>query len=246
MTSANIGRSPRRREDGTACQALADGSAVVIDLQSGAAHGLDELAATVWRLADGSHGLSAIALSADVSEEIVVATLEQLSGLGLLTEFEPVGHSRRRVLLRGAQAGGGLLVAGAVINSMALPAAAAAVSNVQRYIGFSYDDSTGHYYFFNDAPGAPSEAGKTTYYLSPTALSAAAPSTPYVMVNLTTSQSAILTFSPGSSVGVEASYGISAGTDPPTSADNTSLVADQAQTVSVPTLPTTLYVIIGT
>ena len=122
--------SPRSLRDGVICQRLVDGSAVVVQVGSHLAHSLDPLAAMVWELADGTRSVTAIALAATAPVAQVETTLLQLLDLGLLEPDDLAGHSRRSVLARAAQVGGGLMITGGVIASMAVPAAAAAVSNV--------------------------------------------------------------------------------------------------------------------
>jgi hypothetical protein len=185
---------PRRVQAGVISETFGDGTAVVVQLDSQQAHSLDALAAKVWELADGTRSVSAVALAAGVPAERVEATLAQLDGLGLLEDAAVGGHSRRSVLARAAQVGGGLVLAGGIV-SMALPAAAAAVTNVLQSVAIAYMSG---YYTYQDG-------GTPTYFGSPICL------TDSGVVTTEPSSGPFVSIQPGSGGGLKLTFSYAAG-----------------------------------
>jgi hypothetical protein len=102
-----------------------DGELLVYDSESNMAHALDADAAAVWRACDGRTDTSILAARCGTSEEKVRDALARLGELGLL-EDDRDGETRRVALRKIGIAG----VGAATINSILVPAAAAASSCV--------------------------------------------------------------------------------------------------------------------
>ena len=113
-----------------------DDEIVVYDLIAQRAHNLNPTAAFVWRKADGSTTVEAMAsalaeeLGAPATEDVVWLALEGLEEVGLLAEplNRPEGVSRRQAMLKIAAVGAAMVP---VIRSIAAPTAAMALSGDQ-------------------------------------------------------------------------------------------------------------------
>jgi hypothetical protein len=104
---------------------------LLYDSQTHTAHCLSRVAADVWSLCDGTRAAEDMARELDVSVEQVRRALEELTGAGLLeiSPFPAGGVSRREVARQFAKVGVAALSA-PLIYSVAVPAAAAAASDL--------------------------------------------------------------------------------------------------------------------
>lgn len=116
---------PLRRSEGVLVERL-DDSLVIYDNQTKQAHALDAAASAVWAEADGRRNVAEVAQAAGLPEGVAVAALDQLAARGLLVT-EP-GVSRRAMLKHSAVVGGAVAVGAALIETVAIPAAAAHAS----------------------------------------------------------------------------------------------------------------------
>ena len=73
-----------------------DGVAVAL-IVDGTPRRLDLIASSVWRLVDGSHRVSDIALQLDIDERQVWAAVDRLADLGVLVRPAPPGGDERVV-----------------------------------------------------------------------------------------------------------------------------------------------------
>jgi hypothetical protein len=154
------------------------------------------------------------------------------------------------VLARAAQVGRGLVLAGGVINSMALPAAADAVSTVDSYLSIGYNytqiSPTAGYAAFTyyDSTTGNFTNIYSTIWLTDAGVTSTQPSnsTPYVTITPTSTSgmTGTLTLTFNQVSGASAAYGLGSESDA-----DTSLVADTATPVSV-AAGTEVSVTIGT
>jgi hypothetical protein len=119
---------PRAREDGLLTEPLGE-ELLVCDIDSDAAHLLNETAATVWRACGGNRDIAALQVHCGLDEDTVRLALERLSDCGLLEDPDvPSGVSRRTMLRRGVIAGAGIGAGLPVIRSIIVPTPAMAAS----------------------------------------------------------------------------------------------------------------------
>jgi hypothetical protein len=205
MHGLSYGGRPQRRSNGLASERFTDGTAVLLDEETSEAHGLDTLSSQIWDLSDGTHTVSEMASELDAPLEAIVATLGRLEELGLLDEASTDGHTRRSMLFRTVQVGGGLAVGAGVINSMALPALASAVSTVVNSLAITYDGSD---YTFTPQIGTPMTVPfPTELYFTATGLQTTTPTAVgYVAIGTGMNATVYMTLTTGLA-GTEASYG---------------------------------------
>jgi hypothetical protein len=109
-----------------------DDDLVVYDEVSRSAHCLSPVAAVVWETCDGTLSAQEIGRELAVEPELVERALAELSDCGLLDEGPAIdhadrGYSRREAAAKSARFGAAA-ISGALIYSVAIPAAAAAAS----------------------------------------------------------------------------------------------------------------------
>jgi hypothetical protein len=119
-----MGAAGRRKSVGLSTEWVND-ELVIYDEATQVAHCLSADAARVFEQCDGERSGSEIALAVGIDRQTVDRALEHLAESGLLDE--PAGYSRRDVAKRFAKVGGAA-VAAPLIYSVAIPAAAAAIS----------------------------------------------------------------------------------------------------------------------
>jgi hypothetical protein len=119
------GFRPQADEAGLLIESLGD-ELLVCDPSRDTAHVLNATAAKVWRACDGSRDLVALQEHCELDRDTVELALQQLRDCGLLSEPEHHASISRREMLRKGVIAAGLGAVLPVIQSVTVPAAAAA------------------------------------------------------------------------------------------------------------------------
>jgi hypothetical protein len=163
-----VNNQPKARNDGLVLEWV-DDELVVYDLETKVAHCLSAEAASVRELCDGTRTTERIAFDLEIETPAVTRAIDELRACALLEDQlapEP-GYSRREAAVRVAKVGGAALAA-PLIYSVAVPAAAAAVScvanNAQMKAGGTCTATTaGTFGTANAAAGCCTTTGQNCY-----------------------------------------------------------------------------------
>jgi len=120
--------NPAVRRDEILSESVRD-ELVVYDGRSNLAHALDPIAAAIWNLCDGNHGIEEIAAELGISTAAVECVIAGLHMADLLEPESTAGVNRREAVVRIA-AYGATATVGASIFSISIGAASAAASTV--------------------------------------------------------------------------------------------------------------------
>ena len=122
---------PLAREQGLIVDSIGD-ELLVYDTACSRAHSLNVVAAAVWRACDGQRDVDQLAMFTEFDRSALELALNNLLDVGLITNYQPTGVSRRVVLRRLSLTAAGLAVGLPVIRSIAAPTAAMATSGLTR------------------------------------------------------------------------------------------------------------------
>jgi hypothetical protein len=114
---------PCARVDGISVVEIPNGLVVLV-LPENQYHALDAATAAIWRLADGSHSIDAMARETGLAPEVVAFALGELADVGLLVAGEAPRLDRRMLLAKLTAAG----IAVPVISSITAAGAEAALT----------------------------------------------------------------------------------------------------------------------
>lgn len=164
---------PTARQDELVVERVGDGL-VVYDKRSYSAHALPSAVAAVWELCDGRRSGREIASELRLDPEFVERALAELAGADLFdgpATSSVDGLTRRRVLVRGAGVAAASVVGAPLIESLLVPASAAAASGTSGptavgtfYCGSVAGSGSNLHYSISATPANPSGSSGTVPY----------------------------------------------------------------------------------